>query len=128
MTFNIIGEVRAFAVLIAAALALAGCGPTDPARVEARQYDSFWLWAGVRAPDYLKAREWYLLDGEILANHAAARACPSIGPFHQCLRGAAWPIERIGSNHQPDIAAWQARRPGPPWNEFAALLGKDFAI
>lgn len=54
-------------LILLAALALAGCGPTDPARVEAERYDRFWLWAGVRAPDNIRAREWYLLDGEIRA-------------------------------------------------------------
>ena len=60
--------MRQLAFLIAAALAVAGCGPTDPAKVEAERYDSFWLWAGVRAPERIKAREWYLLDGEIRAS------------------------------------------------------------
>lgn len=59
--------MRARSILTAAALLLAGCGPTDPARVEAERYDRFWLWAGVQAPDGIKAREWYLLDGEIRA-------------------------------------------------------------
>lgn len=63
--------MRHFLILMAAALSLAGCGPTDPARVEADRYDSFWLWAGVRPPDGIKAREWYLLDGEFRANSGA---------------------------------------------------------
>jgi hypothetical protein len=56
--------VRRAAILLAA-LAVFGCGPSDPDKVEAQRYDRFWLWAGVRAPDGIKAREWYLLDGEI---------------------------------------------------------------
>lgn len=59
--------MRSLPILVAA-LILAGCGPADPARVDANRYDSFWLWAGVRAPNGLKAREWYLLDGEIRAD------------------------------------------------------------
>jgi hypothetical protein len=62
--------VRRFALLIAATLALAGCGPTDPDKVEAANYERFWLWAGVNAPDGLRAREWYLLDGELRAGSA----------------------------------------------------------
>jgi hypothetical protein len=53
-------------VLCVAALALllAACGERD--RVNARDYDSFWLWAGVSAPSALKdARTIYLLDGEV---------------------------------------------------------------
>jgi hypothetical protein len=52
--------------LFAAALALllTACGERD--RVDARHYDSFWLWAGVPAPPALKsARTIYLLDGEV---------------------------------------------------------------
>jgi hypothetical protein len=56
---------RAAALLTA--LAVLGCAPSDPDRVEAQQYDRFWLWAGVRPPDGITAREWYLLDGEIRA-------------------------------------------------------------
>jgi Protein of unknown function (DUF3142) len=48
--------------------ALVSCRPADPDRVEARRYDSFWLWAGVAAPPALaRARTLYLLDGEIRA-------------------------------------------------------------
>lgn len=63
--------MRRLAILIAATLAVAGCGATDPARVEAEHHGSFWLWAGVRAPEGIKAREWYLLDGEIRAANRA---------------------------------------------------------
>jgi hypothetical protein len=50
------------------ALAVAACGRTEPSRVSAADYDSFWLWAGVRAqPVLAKARTLYLLDGEIRA-------------------------------------------------------------
>jgi len=66
-TSNIIGEVRPLAFFIAITLAIAGCGPADPDRVEAQRYDRFWLWAGVPAPEGIKSREWYLLDGEIRA-------------------------------------------------------------
>ena len=52
-------------------LFLASCHPADPDRVVADRYDSFWLWAGVRAPDALaKAKAIYLLDGEIRGNPA----------------------------------------------------------
>jgi len=54
--------------LIAAALALALASCRDPGRVDARGYDSFWVWAGVdpglRAEH---ARTIYLLDGEVRA-------------------------------------------------------------
>lgn len=48
---------------------LAGCGLRDdpaPAPVDARQYDSFFLWSGVAPPDYLSdAESVYLLWGEL---------------------------------------------------------------
>jgi hypothetical protein len=50
-------------------MALAGCHPTPDGRVDARRYDSFWLWAGVASqPVLAKARTLYLLDGEIRAS------------------------------------------------------------
>ena len=53
-----------FALLLA--LFLASCGQREPDRVRARDYDSFWLWAGVRPPDDLdRAKSVYVLDGEI---------------------------------------------------------------
>jgi hypothetical protein len=62
-------------VLLAAALALlvAACGERD--RVHARDYDAFWLWAGVRpSPALEHARTVYLLDGEVRG--APARFTP----------------------------------------------------
>jgi len=48
---------------------LAGCRASEPrhsARVDPRNYDSFFLWGGVRAPGYLdRARTVYILAGEI---------------------------------------------------------------
>lgn len=56
-------------VAVAIALALAGCGQREPGRVDARDFDSFWLWAGVAPqPVLAKARTLYLLDGEYRAN------------------------------------------------------------
>jgi len=41
-------------------------GCREPDRVEAREYDSFWLWAGVKPAEALKsARAIYILDGEV---------------------------------------------------------------
>lgn len=51
------------------ALLLAGCGGAEPSgRVEAKDYDSFFLWAGVKPPALLdEARSVYLLAGEVRA-------------------------------------------------------------
>jgi Protein of unknown function (DUF3142) len=52
------------AALLALAL-LAGCAREEP-RVNAAQYDAFWLWAGVKPQPVLKtAKTIYILEGEI---------------------------------------------------------------
>ena len=49
---------------MAVALNAASC--SDPDRVDPRDYDAFWLWAGVSPPSVLeRAKTIYLLDGEI---------------------------------------------------------------
>ena len=56
-------------VTAAAALLMAACGPAGPERIDAGQYDGFWLWAGVSPqPALARARTLYLLDGEIRAS------------------------------------------------------------
>jgi hypothetical protein len=60
--------VRPAPILAAVLLAftLASCGRGEPDRVVASDYDSFWLWAGVRPPRELsRAKSVYVLDGEI---------------------------------------------------------------
>ncbi|HEX6741404.1 MAG TPA: DUF3142 domain-containing protein [Sphingomicrobium sp.] len=53
-------------IVLALLLAVAAC--RDPDRVDARDYQAFWLWAGVSPPPGLSdARTLYLLDGEIRA-------------------------------------------------------------
>ena len=51
---------------VLAVLMLASCSRGEPDRVVAADYDSFWLWAGVRPPPELsRAKSVYVLDGEI---------------------------------------------------------------
>ncbi len=60
-------------ILLAGALVLlAGCAKDAPTRVDARDYDAFFLWAGVRPPPVLAgARTIYILDGEVRAADAS---------------------------------------------------------
>jgi hypothetical protein len=52
------------AALIALVL-LAGCAREEP-RVDAAQYDAFWLWAGVKPQPVLEtAKTIYILEGEV---------------------------------------------------------------
>lgn len=50
----------------ATALLLAGCGRGGAGRVDPRDHQTFFLWAGVRAPDWLgRAKTVYALCGEV---------------------------------------------------------------
>jgi hypothetical protein len=63
--------VRRYRLLLVACLFLAGCQPqsiTAPL-VEAADYDSFWLWAGVQPQPVLdQAKQVYVLLGEVRAD------------------------------------------------------------
>jgi hypothetical protein len=80
---------------------LAACGRPDPERVEAERYDSFWLWAGVRAqPALAKARTLYLLDGEIRARASSRYA--ALRPGTPRLPGkAVWLVVRTDTLDWP---------------------------
>lgn len=57
---------------LAALLLLAGCGKPAAERVDAADYDAFFLWAGVKPPAVLaKAKTVYLLAGEVRAGDNA---------------------------------------------------------
>lgn len=59
--------------VLAGALAAAACSPGAPSRVDPRRYHAFFLWAGVRAPDWLgEADEVYVLMGEVRAGDPGA--------------------------------------------------------
>lgn len=59
-------------ILVLAALILSGCGQAgapEPQPVIADNYDSFWLWAGVRPQPVLdRAKSIYILAGEVRAS------------------------------------------------------------
>jgi hypothetical protein len=58
--------MRGLAVLMALALASAAAPSRAEGGVDARDYDSFWLWAGVRPQPLLgKAHRLYLLQGQV---------------------------------------------------------------
>jgi hypothetical protein len=90
------------AALFALAL-LAGCAREEP-RVDAAQYDAFWLWAGVKPQPVLdRAKTIYILEGEI-------RQGPE--PVVQRLRGGTprakhadvWLVYRVETiNWGPDV-------------------------
>jgi hypothetical protein len=106
--------VKSVALSGALALLLAGC--REPARVDARDYDAFWLWGGVAPQAVLKrARVLYLLEGEVRdgrpVHSVSLRATPR-------LKGKkVWLVVRTDTLRWPDgaygivlarLAQWRA--------------------
>ena len=85
--------------MIAAALLLAA------ATVQARDYDAFWLWAGVGPrPVLAQARRVYLLDGEVKANGRFLAQRPAVPR----VRGAeVWLVVRVETLAWPPLVRRQ---------------------
>lgn len=98
-------------ILVAAALALALLSCREPERIDARDYDAFWLWAGVTPRPVLgHARTIYLLDGEIRANDRARYVPLRPGVPHL-------PTKQVWFVVRTDTLDW-------PEGAYAALLGR----
>jgi Protein of unknown function (DUF3142) len=85
--------------LLALVLFLAGC--REPGRVEARDYDAFWLWGGVASQPVLEqARTLYLLEGEVRdgspVRHVSLRATPRLNDQR------VWMVVRTDTLRWPD--------------------------
>ncbi len=86
---------------LAAVLFLAACGKAAPARVDARDYDAFWLWAGVVPQPVLdRAKTLYILAAEVkggpVARYVSLRpSVPRVG------HARVWIVYRV------DNLAWQ---------------------
>jgi hypothetical protein len=93
--------VRGLAALGIAA-ALAGCGG-PPGRVDARDHDTFWLWAGTRPQPVLKqAKTLYVLEGEVRGE--PARYVP-LRPQPPRISGPeVWLVVRTDNLHWPESA------------------------
>jgi hypothetical protein len=79
---------------LALSLVLAACAPAASGRVEAEQYDAFFLWAGVKPQPVLKhAKTLYLLAGEVRRDgrYVSLRAVPKI------RHGQVWLVVRAQS-------------------------------
>lgn len=98
----------------ALALAIAGCGWGDPAEVRAQDHQSFWLWAGVRPPDGLEAREWYLLDGEIRAADGG-RFTPLRAGVPRIADSDVWLVVRTDTLDWPEGAVEALVRRADSW-------------
>jgi len=93
---------------------VASCHPADPDRVVADRYDSFWLWAGGRAPDALtKARTIYILEGEIRGTPARLVSLRAGIPH---TRGPElWMVARSDTLDWPAGAAHAVARRADGW-------------
>jgi hypothetical protein len=106
--------MRRFVLLAGLALAIAACGSGDPARVEAGDHDRFWLWAGVQAPEGLKGREWYLLDGEVRA--AEGGSFTSLRPGTPRIAGSdVWLVVRTDTLDWPPGGAEALAKRADRW-------------
>jgi hypothetical protein len=87
------------------ALLLAGCG-REEARVDATQYDSFWLWAGVKPQPVLeRAKTIYILEGEI-RNAPKPRVERLRGGTPRISHADVWLVYRVETlDWGPDIGA-----------------------
>jgi len=105
--------VRRFVFLIA--LMLAAC--REPDRVQSRDYEAFWLWAGVAPPPALAhARTIYLLDGEV-RDGKPVRYVPLLAQPPRLREKALWLVVRTDTLDWPDgayarllgdLEAWRA--------------------
>ncbi len=101
------------AAALVLALLLAACAPSGAQRVEAEQYDAFFLWAGVKPQPVLdQAKTLYLLAGEVRRDggYVPLRATPQVKHAEVWLvvraQSLDWPpatMERVGN----ELARWQ---------------------
>jgi hypothetical protein len=85
--------VRRWPVQLAALALLACAGPGDSGRVDPERYDSFFLWAGVRPPDFLdRAKSLYILAGEVRARDTVGLV--SLRATPQGAKPALWLVVR----------------------------------
>jgi hypothetical protein len=119
--------VRTALASLAVALALAGPAVAQPGggRVDAADYDAFWLWGGVAPqPVLARARTLYLLRGQVSAPRnrpgpvrliAQGGSTPHLGP--RAARTEAWIVYRAHTLDWPpeiyaqildDLVRWRA--------------------
>lgn len=105
---------RASLFALLAFASLASCSPREPDRVRAGDYDSFWLWAGVRPPPELsRARSVYVLDGEIEGAPARWKPLRAVAPR---TRGPdIWLVVRTDTMDWPKGTAETLARRADGW-------------
>jgi hypothetical protein len=87
--------MRAGSTALCLALALAGPCASLGATVEAKDYDAFWLWAGVRPqPVMASAKVLYILQGEVTAT-SPVRLVAQGGATPALRGGELWLVYRV---------------------------------
>lgn len=73
---------------------LAACGKGGGARVDPRRYEAFFLWPGVKAPEWLdEANEVYVLAGEV--RHRTGSGFVPLRATPRVLGPALWCVVRV---------------------------------
>lgn len=115
---------RVLTLLMVAALSLpvAACGPPPPARVNAADYDAFWLWAGVAPQPVLAgAKTLYILQGQVgfspgdpaAKGHLIAQG----GAIPRVRTGAVWIVYRAHTLNWPAETYDQILRQWRVWRD-----------
>lgn len=94
---------------------LAGC--REPDRVDPRDYDAFWLWAGVAPQPVLgQARTIYILDGEV-RDEAVVRFTPLLAQPPRLRGKQVWLVVRTDTLDWPTGAYETVSRDLEAWRE-----------
>jgi Protein of unknown function (DUF3142) len=109
--------VTRFLALLASILLLSACEKAESGKVDARDHDAFWLWAGVKPQPMLdKAKTLYILAAEIkggpMAGYVPLRpATPSVDHARLWVvyrvENLAWD-EGVLPRIRRDLSAWRA--------------------
>jgi len=111
--------VKRFVLLLA--LLLAAC--REPDRLEAQDYDAFWLWAGVAPQPVLDhARTIYLLEGEV-RDGEALRFVPLLAQPPRLRDKAVWLVVRTDTLDWPENAYERVFRDLETWRAGNGLQG-----
>lgn len=107
--------------VLIAALLLAAC--REPDRIDARDYDAFWLWAGVAPQPILeRARTIYLLEGEVRAGQPV-RYVPLIAQLPRLGDKTLWLVIRTDTLDWPEAAYERMLRDLDTWRAGNRLQG-----
>ncbi len=115
-------RLAALLMLTVLAVPVQPCGPAAKARLDAADYDAFWLWAGVAPqPVLTKAKSLYILQGQVgfspddptAMGHLIAQG----GGTPRLRTGAVWIVYRAHTLNWPPEVYDQILRQWRIWRE-----------